>query len=36
MSHFLDRLNFFDKVKDTFSDDHGIVTNEWLSESLAS
>jgi len=28
MSHFLDRLNFFDKVKDTFSDNHGIVTNE--------
>ncbi len=28
MSHFLDRLKFFDKVKETFSDGHGIVTNE--------
>ena len=28
MSHFLDRLRFFDKVKETFSNDHGIVTNE--------
>ena len=28
MSHFLDRLNFFNKVKDTFSDNHGILTNE--------
>ncbi len=28
MSHFLDRLRFFDKVKDTFSNGHGIVTNE--------
>ncbi|MCC8995192.1 MAG: nitrate reductase subunit alpha [Candidatus Contendobacter sp.] len=28
MSHFLDRLNFFKKVTDTFSGDHGIVTNE--------
>ena len=28
MSHFLDRLNFLKKVTDTFSGDHGIVTNE--------
>jgi nitrate reductase alpha subunit len=28
MSHFLDRLNFFKKITDTFSGDHGIVTNE--------
>ncbi|HRW67116.1 MAG TPA: nitrate reductase subunit alpha, partial [Candidatus Competibacter sp.] len=28
MSHFLDRLNFFKKTTDTFSGDHGIVTNE--------
>ncbi len=28
MSHFLDRLNFFKKITDTFSDGHGIVTNE--------
>ncbi len=28
MSHFLDRLKFFDKVKETFSGGHGIVTNE--------
>ncbi|MEW5942333.1 MAG: nitrate reductase subunit alpha [Pseudomonadota bacterium] len=28
MSHFLDRLKFFTKVQDTFSDGHGIVTNE--------
>ncbi len=28
MSHFLDRLKFFDKIKDTFSGGHGIVTNE--------
>jgi len=28
MSHLLDRLRFFDKVKSTFSDGHGIVTNE--------
>ena len=28
MSHFLDRLKFFDKVKETFSNGHGIVTNE--------
>ena len=28
MSHFLDRLNFFKKVTDTFSGEHGIVTNE--------
>ncbi|MFN3986356.1 MAG: nitrate reductase subunit alpha [Rhodocyclaceae bacterium] len=28
MSHFLDRLRFFDKVQDTFSNGHGIVTNE--------
>ncbi|MDP2282394.1 MAG: molybdopterin-dependent oxidoreductase, partial [Methylotenera sp.] len=28
MSHFLDRLKFFDKVKETFSNNHGIVTNE--------
>ncbi|HUX63078.1 nitrate reductase subunit alpha [Sulfuricella sp.] len=28
MSHFLDRLKFFDKIKETFSNDHGIVTNE--------
>jgi nitrate reductase / nitrite oxidoreductase, alpha subunit len=28
MSHFLDRLKFFDKVKAAFSNDHGIVTTE--------
>ncbi|WIM06612.1 MAG: nitrate reductase subunit alpha [Candidatus Nitricoxidivorans perseverans] len=28
MSHFLDRLKFFDRIKGTFSGDHGIVTNE--------
>ncbi|CAB1367960.1 nitrate reductase subunit alpha [Denitratisoma oestradiolicum] len=28
MSHLLDRLKFFDKIKDTFAGDHGIVTNE--------
>lgn len=28
MSHFLDRLKFFDRVKETFSSEHGIVTNE--------
>ena len=28
MSHFLDRLNFFNRVVDEFSDGHGIVTNE--------
>jgi nitrate reductase alpha subunit len=28
MSHFLDRLKFFTKVKSTFSNGHGIVTNE--------
>ncbi|THF63248.1 nitrate reductase subunit alpha [Pseudothauera rhizosphaerae] len=28
MSHFLDRLRFFDKVQDTFANGHGIVTNE--------
>ncbi len=28
MSHFLDRLNFLKKVTDTFSGDHGIVTQE--------
>lgn len=28
MSHFLDRLNYFGKVKDTFSKGHGIVTQE--------
>ncbi|MFH1557331.1 MAG: molybdopterin-dependent oxidoreductase, partial [Pseudomonadota bacterium] len=28
MSHFLDRLSFFKKTVDTFSDGHGIVTNE--------
>src|SRR5512136_705411 len=28
MSHFLDRLLFFKKKVDTFSGDHGIVTNE--------
>jgi len=28
MSHFLDRLTFFRKQTDTFSDGHGIVTNE--------
>jgi len=28
MSHFLDRLRFFDRVKDTFSGGHGILTNE--------
>ncbi|MDR2875236.1 MAG: nitrate reductase subunit alpha [Methylobacillus sp.] len=28
MSHFLDRLKFFNKVKETFSNGHGILTNE--------
>jgi nitrate reductase alpha subunit len=28
MSHFLDRLTFFRKTVDTFSDGHGIVTDE--------
>ena len=28
MSHFLDRLTFFNRVVDNFSDGHGIVTNE--------
>ncbi len=28
MSHFLDRLKFFDQVKDTFAGGHGIVTHE--------
>ncbi|MDH3974377.1 MAG: nitrate reductase subunit alpha [Deltaproteobacteria bacterium] len=28
MSHFLDRLKFFDKVVGTYSDGHGVVTRE--------
>ena len=28
MSHFLDRLMFFSKEQGTFSDGHGVVTNE--------
>ena len=28
MSHFLDRLTFFNRVADEFSDGHGITTNE--------
>ena len=28
MSHFLDRLRFFEKVKETFSNGHGALTNE--------
>jgi nitrate reductase alpha subunit len=28
MSHFLDRLMFFKRTVDTFSNDHGVVTNE--------
>ncbi len=28
MSHFLDRLNFFNKTKSTFSDGHGAVVHE--------
>ena len=28
MSHFLDRLTFFNRVTDGFSDGHGITTNE--------
>ncbi len=28
MSHFLDRLRFFKRVKESFSDGHGIVTDE--------
>ena len=28
MSHFLDRLTFFRKNVGTFSDKHGVVTNE--------
>ncbi|MBX3565402.1 MAG: nitrate reductase subunit alpha [Sphingomonas sp.] len=28
MSHFLDRLTYFRRARDTFSDGHGITTNE--------
>lgn len=28
MSHFLDRLKFFERIQSTFSGGHGIVTNE--------
>lgn len=28
MSHFLDRLNFLEKIKETFANGHGIVTTE--------
>ncbi len=28
MNHFLNRLKFFDKIAETFSNDHGIVTNK--------
>ena len=28
MSHLLDRLQFFNRVTDEFSDGHGVVTNE--------
>ncbi len=28
MSHFLDRLRFFDRVKGKFAGDHGVVTSE--------
>ena len=28
MSHFLDRLTFFKRIEDDFSDGHGITTNE--------
>ncbi|MBM3654836.1 MAG: nitrate reductase subunit alpha, partial [Alphaproteobacteria bacterium] len=28
MSHFLDRLTFFKRVKEEFSEGHGVVTNE--------
>ena len=28
MSHFLDRLTFFRKNVDTFSNGHGVTTNE--------
>jgi nitrate reductase alpha subunit len=28
MSHFLDRLTFFNRVQDAFADGHGIVTSE--------
>ena len=28
MSHFIDRLSFFKKTIDTFSGEHGVVTNE--------
>ena len=28
MSHFLDRLKFFNQPKDTFSDGHGAVASE--------
>ncbi|MEZ5627435.1 MAG: nitrate reductase subunit alpha [Rhodocyclaceae bacterium] len=28
MSHFLDRLKFLDRIKETFSNGHGIVTDE--------
>jgi len=28
MSHFLDRLTFFNRVVDDFFDGHGIVTRE--------
>ena len=32
MSHFLDRLTFFNRVVDKFADGHGIVTREDLAE----
>ena len=28
MSHFLDRLTYFRRARETFSDGHGITTNE--------
>jgi len=28
MSHFIDRLNFFHKIEDTFSNDYGMVSKE--------
>ncbi|MBM3654834.1 MAG: hypothetical protein FJX06_18855, partial [Alphaproteobacteria bacterium] len=28
MSHFLDRLTFFKRVREEFSEGYGVVTNE--------
>ena len=37
MSHFLDRLTFFKKVSEPFSNGHGITTDEdrrWVAKSI--